>query len=108
MQKIKNNYFKELGKDFAVDTFVTPDFREFILSKFPAVKDNPAYFKLLSVLLFSTNHEKDTGRLILPYKILASIEDKRLQCEQKKYRSLEFLDHFNDDILKPAHKYDHI
>jgi hypothetical protein len=50
---------------------ITRNFRQFILTKYPALRDNEPFLRFFHYLCFSTFFDKETGQLVVPVRTIA-------------------------------------
>ncbi len=91
------------------------EFRILVVSRLPALTQHPdghAYFKMLQYVLWSTMTDRDTGRLLMPYNVVADIVGivgivgtvgtvgtVGKHPHDKHFRAYAWLDAFSRDVL---------
>src|SRR4051794_30393568 len=78
---------------------VPSSLREMIRYRYPGLEKNPAYWRLLQVLLYGTFRDKQTGAPVVPQTMLAEIEGKQSDVGTGLYSGEDFLDRFNRDVF---------
>jgi len=85
-------------------SIITRDFRNLILSTYPALSNNTVYWRLIQVLMFGLK-DKDTGLPLLSYIGLAIIEHGFYRgyniAYQKNYKGLTLLLDFQSKVMTP-------
>lgn len=75
-------------------------FRALVVARLPALTRHPdghAYFKMLQFVLWSTMTDKDTGKLLMPYDVVADIVG--MNAHNKRFRASAWIEAFSQDVF---------
>jgi hypothetical protein len=76
---------------------VSPNFREYVLKKYPALVGNPAYLRFFRYLCFGDFFDKKSSQLVVPTKMLA--EECCLKTWDRNFNGKDFLVAFKSQVL---------
>lgn len=76
---------------------VSPNFRQFVLNKYPALAENEPYLRFFQYLCFGDFSDRDTKQLVIPTRKMA--EEFYQQDYTCHFNGLEVLTKFRDTVL---------
>ena len=73
--------------------------REVIRATYPALDNDPAYWRLLQYFLYGTFTDAATQQIVIPQYLLAALEDRQADLVRGQYAARDFLERFSRDVF---------
>lgn len=86
-------------EEYLMKNTVSPQFRNYCLERYPALKTNQAYRKLFQYLMFGTFHDESTNNLIINSSKLAEFAGMVERNKSGNFKSSRFLQSFKAEVL---------